>query len=219
MKIGVFDTGVGGVAVARELKKAFPSATIFTANDTSHVPYSGRPLKEILSLTKKAIAPLLSKNCDVIVIACNTITMLVLNELRSAFPSVRFVGTEPMIKPAAIATKTQRISVLATPATISSDRYKALKDTWAMRVTVSEPDCSSWALSIEQGDEATVPIEDVINQEIAAGSDVIVLACTHYHWLKERAEKAADTRAVIMEPSQALALQIMRLLEEPALQQ
>ncbi|HRQ86854.1 MAG TPA: glutamate racemase, partial [Candidatus Saccharibacteria bacterium] len=92
MKIGIFDTGVGGVVVARELEKAFPSATILTANDSKNVPYSGRPRAEILSLTKKAIAPLLSAGCDVIVIACNTITTQVLSDIRSAYPDMHFVG-------------------------------------------------------------------------------------------------------------------------------
>lgn len=212
MKIGVFDSGVGGQAVAARLSELIPEADIICVNDHTHVPYGNRPSDEIIELTNAAIQPLLSAQCDVIVIACNTATTVAIQKLRDAYPDMHFVGIEPMIKPAAQATKSGIIAVLATPATLSSRSYTQLKETWAQNVTIIEPDTSSWASLIEDGHANEVAIEDTVQTALDNGADVIVLACTHYHWLKERAELTAGSRAVVFEPSDAIADRIKGFL-------
>ena len=208
MKIGVFDSGIGGSAVARQLATLIPDAEIISISDSEHIPYGSRPAEEIIELANVAIQPLIADECDVIVIACNTATTVAINELRERHPSMKFVGIEPMIKPAATHTKTKHITVLATPATLQSQRYSNLKSEWAQGITVDEPDCTSWAGLIEDGKAQDIPIEDTVRQAITAGSDVIVLGCTHYHWLKERAQTAAGNSAVILEPSDAISRRI-----------
>jgi glutamate racemase len=213
MKIGVFDSGIGGQAVAQRLGELLPNAEINCVDDHRHVPYGNRSADEIIKLTDTAIQPLLRGHCDAIVIACNTATAVALEYLRTTYPSSHFIGIEPMVKPAAERTKSGIIAVLATPATLASASYAALKETWAHAITIIEPDTASWASLIEAGESDDVPIEDMVFQLIEKGVDVIVLACTHYHWLSERAEVAAGARAIILEPSDSIGSRIISLLD------
>jgi len=212
MKIGVFDSGIGGQAVANRLSDLLPEADIISINDHQHVPYGTRTAKDIISLTTAAIQPLIRADCDAIVIACNTATTVAITHLRSTYPDTNFVGIEPMVKPAAELTRTKTIAILATPATLASEQYALLKNTWAQNIAVIEPDCASWAALIEAGTSDLVPIEETISDVIANGADVIVLACTHYHWLKDRAEEATRSRATVLEPSDAISNRILTLL-------
>jgi glutamate racemase len=216
MKIGVFDSGIGGQAVAQRLVELLPDAEIICVDDHEHVPYGSRPIIEIIQLTDGAIQPLLEAQCDTVVIACNTATTVAIQHLRTTYPKMNFVGIEPMVKPAAQQTKSGMVAVLATPATLASSSYNHLKKTWAMAIRVIEPDTTDWALMIESGQSEDVPIEDMVFQLIEEGVDVIVLACTHYHWLKERAELAAGSHATILEPSDAIGKRIVSLIENKA---
>jgi glutamate racemase len=211
MKIGVFDSGVGGKAVADQLQRLIPDAEIISVDDHAHVPYGSRPVDEIVALTDAAIQPLFEAGCDVIVIACNTATTTAISALRESYPDMKFVGIEPMVKPAAELTKTKHIAVLATPATLASPRYRELKEQWAQGITVEEPDCSEWASLIEHGDDSQIPIESVIEDLIAKNVDVIVLGCTHYHLLIDRAEAANQGRVEILEPSDAISRRISQI--------
>jgi len=212
MKIGVFDSGIGGQAVADRLSELLPEADIICINDHQHVPYGTRTAGDIIALTTAAIVPLIQANCDAIVIACNTATTVAIAQLRITYPTTHFIGIEPMIKPAAELTRTKTIAVLATSATLASPQYAALKATWASSMAVIEPDCASWATLIETGQSDQVPIEETVTDAITNGADVIVLACTHYHWLKERAEDAAASRATVLEPSDAISNRILTIL-------
>lgn len=216
MKIGVFDSGKGGVAVAAYLREVFPDEAILFADDHAHVPYGTKTAQEIFALTDAAIQPLLSEGCNPIVIACNTATALAIERLRLAYPQTGFIGIEPMVKPAALHSKTKRIAVLATPATIGSTRYRELKARWARECVVIEPDCSTWATLIENGDQDTVQIESVVELLVAQSIDAIVLGCTHYHWLADRARTAARGKATVYEPSQAIALRVTEIRSKVA---
>jgi glutamate racemase len=214
VKIGVFDSGIGGQAIADKLKTLFPDAEIIFVNDHEHVPYGTRRRAEIIELTLAAIQPLIDAGCDAIVIACNTATTMAIKDIRAAHPDVHFVGIEPMIKPAAKLTRSGVIAVFATPGTLRSPRYAQLKHTWAPKLTVLEPDCSGWATLIERGEPERIDIHSMINEIHRWKADVIVLGCTHYHWLKERIEKAAGPRVQVLEPSDAIGNRIESLLAE-----
>lgn len=215
MKIGVFDSGIGGEAVAASLKDAYPNADVITVNDREHVPYGTRQADEVLRLTNTAIQPLLQETCDIIVIACNTATAVAIEWLRETYPEQLFIGLEPMIKPAAAATKTSIITVCATPATLTSKRYKSLKATYAHGITVLEPDCSDWAHMIEHKKIDEQHIVETINKSNEQNADVIVLACTHYHWIREQIEATAGPSIIVMDPSAAIVRRVAELLELP----
>ena len=213
MKVGVFDSGIGGKAVAEELQRLIPDAEVLYVSDSAHVPYGGRPQQEIIELTEAAIQPLLDAACDAIVIACNTATTNAIGALRQAYPAQHFVGLEPMVKPAAALTKTKTIAVLATPATLASERYAQLKNDWAADITVIEPDCASWASNIEHDAIEKIPLETTMSALKDNDVDVIVLGCTHYHWLKDRIEQLAGPTVTVLEPSNAIKERIHSLLD------
>jgi glutamate racemase len=212
MTIGVFDSGVGGRSMANAVRKAFPGYEIELAEDSKNLPYGTKTPEQLLELTLPILRDL-AKRCQVIVIACNTLTTNCIGELRKALP-VPLIGLEPMVKPAAELTKADIIAVCATPATLRSQRYAYLKQTFAHDIHVLEPDCSRWAYLIEtnQLDHDTVsqPIEEAIQR----GADVIVLGCTHYHWIEELVRDIAAGRAEVLQPEQAVATQLSRVIKE-----
>ncbi len=208
MKIGVFDSGKGGQLVATRLQILLPGNEWVIVDDVANVPYGEKPKQTITDLTEKAIQPLLG-HCPIIVIACNTATTAAIATLRRRYPGTAFVGVEPMVKPAVASSKHAHVTILATPYTLTSDRYLALKRTYASMSTVDEPSTAGWPRVIDEGREATIDIT-AVRQSISAGSDTIVLACTHFLALQSLLERAFPEIA-ILEPSEALARQITTL--------
>lgn len=217
MKLGIFDSGIGGEAIASSLKLTFPDATILTVNDREHVPYGNKPSAEIVELTDRAIQPLLKSDCDVIIIACNTATAAAIDLLRKRYPHQKFIGLEPMIKTAAALTKSGTIAVCATPTTLSSMRYLTLIKNYGAHLQIIEPDCSQWAYWIENHRLNRSHIEEIIETICHRGADVIVLGCTHYHWIKDLIIELAAGRAQIIDPSEAISrrIEILMATENP----
>ncbi len=213
MKLGIFDSGIGGEAVAAALQISFPNAEIMTVNDKDNIPYGDKSVDEVNRLTDQAIQPLLQAQCDIIVIACNTATAVAIENLRSHYPNQKFIGIEPMIKTAASLTKSKVIAVCATPATLDSQRYDELVEKYGAHLTIIEPDCTQWAYLIENNQLNRSHIESVANDACQQGADVIVLGCTHYHWIKDVIIELAAGRAQILEPSEAIGRRVSQLLE------
>lgn len=212
MRIGIFDSGIGGQAIAVTLSGLIPAAEIISTNDHDNMPYGNRHSNEIIKLTNNAIQPLINANCDAIIIACNTATTVAISALRLSYPNINFIGIEPMIKPAVMITKTKSIAVCATASTLNSHRYKYLKKTWAKNVEIIEPDCNDWAKFIENGQSDKINITSIIKTLAKHNVDVIVLGCTHYHWIKQRIIKAAGPNVTVLEPSDAIAARIKSLI-------
>lgn len=206
MRIGIFDTGHGGVQVAKRLRTILPEHEYLVADDKQNMPYGNRSPMAVAHLTDRAIQPLLASKCDVIILACNTATAAAIEYLRARYPDQTFVGFEPMVKPAAALSHTKRISVLATPATLKSDRYRALVAKHGKDVAVHTPDTSQWALAIENGVEPE-NLHEVIEEIAAHGSDVVVLACTHYLALQDILRQKSGAR--VIEPTSSVARRII----------
>lgn len=212
MRIGVFDSGVGGLSVANAIEARLPEHEVIFRNDAEHVPYGSRPLQEIYAFCAPIIRRLIEEDgCAVVVIACNTVTTNLIPQLRAEF-STPLVGMEPSVKPAAEATQTGTITVCATPRTLESRRYAWLKETYAQGVQVLEPDCSDWSAMIEANRVNEERIAEIVEASIAAGSDQIVLGCTHYHWIEDTIRTCARDRAVVMQPEQPVIEQLERVL-------
>lgn len=216
MKLGIFDSGIGGEAVARDLKQYFPQAMIISVSDREHLPYGSKTDQEIMEYTDTAIQPLLSAKCDVIVIACNTATSLAIEELRRRYKEQLFIGVEPMIRTASKLTSSGIICVCATPATLRSQRYDKLKKTINSPVTIIEPDCHDWAEMIENHTVNQTVIANRLQPVLDAGCDVIVLGCTHYHWISDYISQLAGPRVQILEPTLTIAERISRLVTQPS---
>lgn len=211
MRIGVFDSGVGGLSVAQAIRKAFPEDIIELVEDSAHVPYGTKTPEQMLTLVVPILRSLAQRS-DVIVIACNSLTTNCITELR-AILSVPLVGIEPMIKPAAKLTRNGVIAVCATPATLSSIRYDFLKKSYADGLTILEPDCSNWASMIESNMLNRQSIAKRIEPVCKAGADIIVLGCTHYHWIQQQIIEIVEGRAVVLQPEQAVIKQLGRTLK------
>ena len=150
MQLGIFDSGIGGEAIAQHLSSAFPDANIMTVNDRAHLPYGDRTRQDIQQLTDAAIQPLLGSSCDVIVLACNSASAASIEFLREKYPQQKFIGLEPMVKPATTISNTHVIAVCATPATLTSDRYHNLKIRYGSHAIILEPNCRDWARVMPQ---------------------------------------------------------------------
>lgn len=212
MKLGIFDSGIGGEAVASALQTTFPEATIVTVNDRANIPYGNKTQQQIIHLTDAAIQPLLDGTYDVIILACNTATALAIDTLRDKYPDQLFIGIEPMIKTAVQLTKSSIVAVCATPATLASARYNDLREKYAKDITILEPDCSEWAYLIENNQINRTHVIEQINSACDSGADVIVLGCTHYHWIKDLITESAAGRAEVIEPSEAIGRRVQDLL-------
>jgi len=213
MKIGVFDSGRGGLSVANAIQKALPGLDVIYKDDHEHVPYGSRQVAEVHEFVRPIFQSFINEGCRVIVVACNTVTTNLIEQLRKEFP-VPLVGMEPMVKPAAAATKTGVIAVLATPSTLASPRYKWLKEQYAKGVEVLEPGCADWGKMIEDykinRDKIAATLEGVLNQK----ADQIVIGCTHYHWIEELISEIVADRAEVIQPEQAVIEQLKRVLEQ-----
>lgn len=211
MKIGVFDSGVGGLSMVKAIEQAIPGHQILLREDKQHVPYGTRSPEEILNFVVPIFQELINTGCEVIVVACNTVTTTLIQDLRERF-TIPLVAIEPMIKPAAQLTKSKVVAVCATPTTLASDRYAWLKRAYAEGIKVLEPDCSDWSLMIEtkQIDQQKIALR--INEALQAGADVIVLACTHYHWIEAEITELVNGKATVLQPEQAVIEQLQRVL-------
>lgn len=213
MKVGVFDSGVGGQSMANAIAKALPGDEILLREDKEHLPYGSRSPEELLSLVAPILQEMINDGCQIIVIACNTVTTTIIQDLRNQF-SIPLVAVEPMVKPAAALTKSKIIAVCATPTTLASKRYAGLKQEYTEGITVLEPDCSDWAHMIEHTAIDHEKIAKRVTQVLEEGADVIVLACTHYHWIEEDIKKLAGEKAVVIQPEAAIIEQLKRVLEQ-----
>lgn len=212
MKIGVFDSGIGGLSVAKAIEKALPEAEVVFLHDTpEHFPYARRSPDEIYGFILPIFQVLVDQGCDAIVVACNTVSTTLIQRLRGAF-SVPMVAVEPMVKPAAELTKTGVIAVCATPTTLASERYAWLKQTYGGACTFIEPDCADWSALIEHNQMNETRIRQEIEPALEQDTDVIVLGCTHYHWIEEEIKAIAAGRAEVVQPETAVVRQLKRIL-------
>ncbi len=211
IKIGVFDSGVGGLSMANAIKKALPDADVVLKQDKEHVPYGLREPEELLGFVVPIFQSLVDEGCQVIVVACNTVTTTLITQLRQRF-SVPLVAVEPMVKPAAELTRSGVIAVCATPTTLSSQRYADLKREYAADKTVLEPDCGDWPAMIEHNRVDEKKIAERVNEVLAEQADVIVLACTHYHWIEDEIKSLAAGKAQVLQPEQAIIGQLKRVI-------
>lgn len=212
MKVGVFDSGIGGLSVAKAIEKELPDAEVLFVHDTpEHFPYATKSPDEIYGFILPIFQDLVDQQCDVIVIACNTVSTTLAPRLRGAF-SIPMVALEPMVKPATALTKTGVIAVCATPTTIGSERYAWLKQTYGQACTFVEPDCSDWSALIEHNEMTESRIRQEIEPALAQDADVIVLGCTHYHWIEMEIKRIAQGNAKVIQPETAVVRQVKRVL-------
>lgn len=215
--IGVFDSGVGGLSVLREIQALMPNENIIYFGDQGHVPYGPRPMEQIQDFSEGITRYLLAQHAKIIVVACNTASAAALTYLRQTFPDVQFVGMEPAVKPAAEKTQTGKVGVLATPATFQGALYASVVERFANGVELFQNTCSGLVQQIEMGnldgDETRKILEDALHPMLAKDIDTVVLGCTHYPFVIPLIKKIVGEKVRVVDPAPAVAKQVKRLLE------
>ena len=186
--IGVFDSGVGGISVLRELMKNMPGESFVYYGDSANAPYGARSPEEVRSLTDAHVRELIGRGAKAIVIACNTATGAAIQYLRERYTDIPIIGMEPAIKPAVTAYPGGRILVMATPVTLSSPGFQRLMAAYADRAQILPAPCAKLARMIENGLLDGPEVEEYLRTELSAyldtPTDAVVLGCTHYPFAK-----------------------------------
>ncbi len=214
--IGIFDSGVGGLSVWREIVRQLPHEDVLYFADQAHVPYGPRPLSQVREFATAITRFMLHQGVKVIVVACNTASAAALHHLRATFPQVPFVGMEPAIKPAAQQTRSGKVAVIATPATFQGTLFASLLDRFARHVTVLPQVCPGLVEQVEAGLFDSAETEGLLRRYleplVAAGADQLVLGCTHYPFLRSTIERIVGPAVQVIDPAPAVARQTGRVL-------
>ncbi len=215
--IGIFDSGVGGLSVWREIIKVLPSESTIYYADNANCPYGDKSQQDIIRLADKVTTFLIEQGCSVIVVACNTATAAAIDYLRSTY-SVPFVGMEPAVKPAAVKSKSGVIGVLATRGTFNGRLFQETSRKYAADVKMLIQPGYGLVELVESGDFSSPRVYDLLHQYIDpmldAGADHVVLGCTHYPFLAEAISNIAKGELTIVDPAPAVALQVKRVIRD-----
>ena len=220
--IGIFDSGVGGLSVFREIRKLLPEERYIYYSDNAHCPYGEKSRKYIIDRAREITRLLLSEGADIIVVACNTATAAAIATLREEF-QIRFIGMEPAVKPAAMSTKTGVVGVLATAGTLKADKYLNTREKWAEGVKIAEHVGQGFVELVEKGCTSGPEAEGVVTESLKPlldeGADRIVLGCTHYPFLSETISKTAAIIAPgrdikVIDPAPAVAKHLLEIMKE-----
>ncbi len=216
--VGVFDSGVGGLSVLGELRARLPRESLLYVADSGHVPYGEKSPDYIRERCRRIADFLLTQGAKALVVACNTATVAAVGELRERHPGLPIVGMEPAVKPAAAATRSGVVGVLATTGTLRSARFAALLDRFASDVRVVTQPCPGLVECVEQG-ALTAPatrtlLEAYVQPLLAQGCDTLILGCTHYPFLKPLLRQLVPSGVELIDTGAAVARQLERLLAE-----
>lgn len=214
--IGIFDSGIGGTSIWKEIHQLLPGEETIYLADSKNAPYGQKSKEEIVALSIKNTKLLLEMNCKLIVVACNTATTNAIEELRSNYP-VPFIGIEPAIKPAALYSKTQTIGILATKGTLSSALFTSAIQKYSNTKIIEQVGHGLVQL-IEAGKinspEMHALLLSYIQPMIAENIDYLVLGCSHYPYLIPQIRKMLPDHIKIIDSGEAVAKQTKNLLAD-----
>ena len=213
--VGVFDSGIGGLSVWREIDALLPYADLLYVADQAHCPYGPRSAGEIRSLAEEITAFLIRQGADVVVVACNTASAAALHHLRKRFPAP-IVGMEPAVKPAAEHTHSGHVGVIATPVTFQGMLFASLLERFAQGVAVHTQVCPGLVEQVETGllesDETMALLHGYLDPLVEQGIDTLVLGCTHYPFLRRSIARVMGPDIEIIDPAPAVARQTAHVL-------
>lgn len=218
--IGIFDSGVGGTSIWREIAQLLPLEDTIYLADSKNAPYGTKSKAEILQLSIKNTEILLKKGSKIIVVACNTATTNAIEYLRKNY-EVPFIGIEPAIKPAALQTTTKKVGVLATKGTLSSSLFYNTSKIHAAGIQVFEQEGKGLVQLVEAGKEqskeAQSLLEKYVSPMLTQGIDCLVLGCTHYPYLIPILKKIVPPNIQIIDSGFAVAKQTKAVLKKNGL--
>jgi len=219
--IGVFDSGLGGLSVLREIRALLPGEDLLYYADNAYCPYGIRGRDEIQERSERISHLLLEEGAKAIVVACNTASAMAIERLRDEFPGIPFVGLEPAVKPAVKLTRSGRIGVLATPRTVAGERLRWLIETHANGIEVRTVAATGLVELVEagtlSGPEVVAALRPLLDPMLEAGADVVVLGCTHYPFLRGEIEAYVGAGIPVIDSGLAIAQRTRTVLEQRGL--
>jgi glutamate racemase len=214
--IGLFDSGVGGISVMKEIRRLLPNEEMLYFADSLHCPYGDKPTEIICQRAQAISSFLLSRGAKMIVVASNTTSIAALNDVRQT-AGVPVVGIEPAVKPATSVTRNGRVGVLATGVTLAGERFNSLVERFGNGVEVHTQPCPGLVEMVERGHldhpETEELLAGYLNRLLDIGVDTVVLGCTHYPFLRPLIEKLTGEGVSIIDTGQAVAKQVSHVLE------
>lgn len=223
--VGIFDSGIGGLSVFREIRKVLPDQSYIYYSDNAHCPYGEKSREYIIDRAREITKFLISKGCQIVVVACNTATAAAISTLREEFP-ISFIGMEPAIKPAAKLTGTGVVGVLATAGTLKASKYIDTRAQWAQNVKIVEHIGQGFVELVENGTTSGPDAEKTVSASLKPlleeGADTIVLGCTHYPFLSDTISKVAskmfpEREIRIIDPAPAVAKHLVEVMTQKGL--
>lgn len=218
--IGIFDSGVGGLTVWKELVNSLPNESIIYYADNNNCPYGPKSKEEIIELSSRVVDFLITKKCKTIIVACNTATAAAIEYLRSNYP-IPLIGIEPAVKPAALNSKTKSIAILATEGTFNGKLYLETSQKYAKDIELNVKVGDKLVDIVENGlvDDAETEnhLSQLVEPLIEKNIDHLVLGCTHYPFLTEKLKKVLPDNVEIVDPAPAVVKQTSRVLEQLSL--
>ncbi|WP_282339018.1 glutamate racemase [Pseudomonas sp. PS02288] len=219
--VGVFDSGVGGISVLREIRARLPAESLLYVADSGHVPYGEKSPEFIRERSRRISEFLLARGAKALVLACNTATVAAVADLRERYPDLPIVGMEPAVKPAARATRSGVVGVLATSGTLKSAKFAALLDRFATDVRVVTQPCPGLVELIEagelQGEATRALLSRYVEPLLAEGCDTLILGCTHYPFLRPLLAQLLPPSVALVDTGEAVARRLEHLLDEHGL--
>ncbi|PHR69947.1 MAG: glutamate racemase [Lutibacter sp.] len=215
--IGIFDSGIGGTSIWKEITSLLPYENTIYLADSKNAPYGEKSAEKIIEFSVKNTELLLEKGCKIIVVACNTATTNAIEILRSKY-DVPFIGIEPAIKPAALQTLTNSIGILATKGTLSSSLFSKTSEKFTSTIKIIEQEGKGIVTLIESDKlvsvEMTLLLHKYLNPMLEQRIDHLVLGCTHYSYLFQQIQKIVGENVQIIDSGLATAKQTNTILEK-----
>lgn len=219
--IAVFDSGVGGLSVLRELIRVLPEENFLYFGDSKNAPYGDKSTETIRALTLAHAQELFSRGCKALVVACNTATSAAINELRTMYPDKIIIGIEPALKLAVTHFPQGRILVMATEATLRERKFAALMERFGQHCDIVKCPCPDLVEFVERGELTGAAVEDALKEELNGGlaktPDAVVLGCTHYPFLRGAIRAVVGETPEILDGSDGTAKETKRRLREAGL--
>jgi glutamate racemase len=216
LRIGVFDSGLGGISVLKEIRQRLPTASLAYVADSAWVPYGPRSDDFIRQRAQALTRFLVEHGADLVVVACNTATAAAVPMLRATM-KVPIVGMEPAVKPATAATRNGIVGVLATVGTLQSARFAALLDQFGANIQVLTRACPGLVEQVEAGDldgpRTRLLVRHYVQPLVEGGADTLVLGCTHYAFLRPVVEAVAGPDITVIDTGAAVARRVQQVAE------
>ena len=214
--IGIFDSGVGGLSIWKEIHQLLPMESTHYLSDSKNAPYGPKGKEAIIALSIKNTEWLINQGCKLIVVACNTATTNAIDTLRNNY-DIPFIGIEPAIKPAALHSKSKAIGILATKGTLSSQLFHKTSKLYSNELLVIEQEGNGIVELIETGglysSEMLQLLQSYLKPMLEANIDCLVLGCTHYHFLTPILKQLLPSNVKIIDSGEAVARQTKAVLK------